>query len=257
MSNAPTDSRQAAPALRAVAMAEPGSTPPCPPGPARGPGAGRRAAPSPPAAPQAAEPAPKPAPQPARARPRRPRPAVRSRAGPSGGRPAGAPGALPLPPLGARSRASRSWWCCRSPATSAYLYTRAADQYHSMTAFSVRSEEARRGRRRHPRRDHPARLAAPPPTSTCSSTSSAASRSSRSIDARLDLRAMFNREPDDDLVFSLGKDPSIEDLTDYWRRMVTVDLIQRRHHPGAGQRLHPRGRPRHRPGDPRRIRARW
>ena len=40
------------------------------------------------------------------------------------------------------------------------------------------------------------------------------------IDAKLDLREMFNRAARSDFVFSLGEDPSIEHLLAYWRRMV-------------------------------------
>jgi capsular polysaccharide transport system permease protein len=103
-----------------------------------------------------------------------------------------------------------------------YLYTRAADQYHSTTAFSVRSEQI-------------AAAAAGILGAITQMGSGTASdinvlfdfiRSQRIveiIDAKLDLRTMFNRHPDD-LWFSLGKDASIEDLLAYWRRMVSVDL---------------------------------
>jgi capsular polysaccharide transport system permease protein len=44
------------------------------------------------------------------------------------------------------------------------------------------------------------------------------------IDARLDLRTIYNRAAPRDFVFTLGEDPSIEALVDTWRRMVQVDL---------------------------------
>jgi capsular polysaccharide transport system permease protein len=110
------------------------------------------------------------------------------------------------------------------PATAAttYLYTRAADQYHSTTAFSIRSEQLSAA----------AAGILGAITQMGSGTASDISvlfdfiRSQRIveiIDAKLDLRQMFNRQPDD-VYFSLGKDASIEDLLAYWRRMVTVDL---------------------------------
>ena len=104
-----------------------------------------------------------------------------------------------------------------------YLYTRAADQYHSVTAFSVRSEGLGSAA---------AAGILGAITQLGSGTASDISvlfefiRSQRIveiIDARLDLRQMFNR-PTGDPWFALGKNPSIEHLTDYWRRMVTVDL---------------------------------
>jgi capsular polysaccharide transport system permease protein len=44
------------------------------------------------------------------------------------------------------------------------------------------------------------------------------------IDAKLDLRTIYNRAPARDFVFRLGDAPTIEELTTYWRRMVEVDL---------------------------------
>ena len=103
-----------------------------------------------------------------------------------------------------------------------YLYTRAANQYHSTTAFSIRSEE----------------MAAAAAgilgaiTQMGSGTASDISvlfdfiRSQRIveiIDDKLNLREIFNRQPHD-VFFSLGTDASIEDLLAYWRRMVSVDL---------------------------------
>ena len=107
-------------------------------------------------------------------------------------------------------------------AATTYLYTRAADQYHSTTAFSVRSEELSAA----------AAGILGAITQIGSGTASDINvlfdfiRSQRiveTVDAKLDLRTMFNRHPED-FCFSLGKDPSIEDLLAYWRRMVTVDL---------------------------------
>jgi capsular polysaccharide transport system permease protein len=203
MSDAPTDNRQAAPALRAVetlpaAAARPGAAAP-------------RAKPAP--AP-VAKPAPKPVPA--------PRPAVPPRQVPA----KGAPGALP-----ARFR-FRHYGLAASfvlavllplAASVWYLFARAADQYHSTTAFSVRSEEAAAG------------AASLLGVLTQVGGGSAADtdilfdfiRSQEivaAIDAKLDLRAIYNRAAPRDFVFTLGEDPSIEALLDAWHRMVQVDL---------------------------------
>ncbi len=51
------------------------------------------------------------------------------------------PRPAPTPALGRAPWASCSWCSAPFVATTAYLYTRAADQYHSEVAFSIRSEE--------------------------------------------------------------------------------------------------------------------
>ena len=105
-----------------------------------------------------------------------------------------------------------------------YLYARAADQYHSETAFSVRSEE----------------LGASAAAGLLGALTQVGSGSAadtdilfdfirsqeivQAIDARLDLRAMYNRAAPRDFVFTLGDDPSIEALLAHWHRMVQVDL---------------------------------
>jgi capsular polysaccharide transport system permease protein len=107
-------------------------------------------------------------------------------------------------------------------ATVVYLYTRAAPEYHSRTAFSIRSEEVGSA------------AAGLLGAITQIGSGSAADtdilydfiRSQEiveRVDARLDLRAIYNRAPRD-VVFSLGADPSIEALLAHWRRMVTVNL---------------------------------
>ena len=106
--------------------------------------------------------------------------------------------------------------------TTSYLYTRAANQYHSVTAFSVRSEEVSAA----------AAGILGAITQMGSGTASDISvifdyiRSQKMVetaDAKLDLRAMFNRQSKD-FYFSLGKDAPIDKLLAYWRRMVSVDL---------------------------------
>jgi capsular polysaccharide transport system permease protein len=107
-------------------------------------------------------------------------------------------------------------------ASAVYLYTRAAPEYHSRTAFSIRSEEVGSA------------AAGLLGAITQIGSGSAADtdilydfiRSQEiveRVDARLDLRAIYNRAPRD-VVFSLGADPSIEALLAHWRRMVTVNL---------------------------------
>jgi len=98
-----------------------------------------------------------------------------------------------------------------------YLWLVAADQYHSRTSFSIRSEEF-----------------ANPLEALGAFTQVGASSASDAqilydyvrsqplvarVDAQLDLREMYRREPDD-IVFSLEEDASVEDLLDYWERIV-------------------------------------
>jgi capsular polysaccharide transport system permease protein len=102
-----------------------------------------------------------------------------------------------------------------------YLYSRAADQYHSEVAFSIRSEDTG--------------VAAAAGilgaiTQIGSGTASDTDilfefiRSQQivaAIDHDLDLVALYNR-PEGDPIFTLGGDASIEDLLAHWRRMVDV-----------------------------------
>lgn len=102
-----------------------------------------------------------------------------------------------------------------------YLYTRASDQYHSQSAFSVRSEEA----------------ASPLDVlGAFTQTGSGSTPDSeilndfirsqtlvQLIDSEHDLESIYNRA-EEDPVFSLGNDRSIEELVNYWERMVSVHL---------------------------------
>ncbi len=103
----------------------------------------------------------------------------------------------------------------------AYLFGLSADQYHSQTAFSVRSKE----------------FATPLDvlgafTQTGNSTTADSEILNdyilsqpmvEALDAEFDLRTMFNRQPQD-FIFSLRDAPAIEDLVDYWQRMVSVSV---------------------------------
>ncbi|WP_424930078.1 sugar transporter [Amaricoccus tamworthensis] len=103
-----------------------------------------------------------------------------------------------------------------------YLFTRAADQYHSDMAFSIRSEESSAA--------SAGLLGAL--TQIGGGTASDADilfefiRSPeivREIDAEIDLRAIYNRAENDPF-FTLGDDPSIEALQAHWERMLDVSL---------------------------------
>lgn len=147
--------------------------------------------------------------------------------------PEAAPEARPGPALqpGVRPAAMRSrhWVALASflavvvlpfLAAAGYLYLRAADQYHSEVAFSIRSEEA-------------GSAAAGLLGAITQIGSGSASdpdilfeyiRSQRiveEIDRDLDLRAIFGRA-EGDPVFSLQGPASIEDLVAHWRGMVEV-----------------------------------
>ena len=109
-------------------------------------------------------------------------------------------------------------------ATVLYLYTRAAPQYHSETAFSVRSAEV-----------GVSGAASILGALTMAGGGTASDtdilfdyiRSQemvQAVDAKLDLRRIYNRAGPRDFVFSLGAAPSIEALTNYWNRMVSVAI---------------------------------
>lgn len=107
-------------------------------------------------------------------------------------------------------------------AAMGYLWTRAADQYASTTAFSVRGAEAM------------------PALSFLGALSQSVGvgqtdaeivyefiRSQQMVEAAaaaLPLREMFNRA-EDDFVFRLGENRSIEDLVSYWNDMVSVSFV--------------------------------
>jgi capsular polysaccharide transport system permease protein len=102
-----------------------------------------------------------------------------------------------------------------------YLYSRAADQYHSEVAFSIRSEEGGSAG---------AMGILGALTQIGSGSASDADilfeyiRSQKiveEIDPEIDLRAIF-RKAAHDPVFTLGHNPSIEALVDEWHRKVEV-----------------------------------
>ncbi len=105
--------------------------------------------------------------------------------------------------------------------TVSYIYGYAADQYHSHTAFSIRSEEFA----------NPLDILGAF-TQTGSSTTADSEILNgfilsqpmvEAMQADLNLREMFNKNPDDP-VFSLRDAPAIEDMVDYWQRMVSVSV---------------------------------
>jgi capsular polysaccharide transport system permease protein len=108
---------------------------------------------------------------------------------------------------------------------SAYLFGVAEDQYHSELAFSIRSEEIA--------------SAAAGILGAITQVSGGVANdaeivneyiSSRAIveevDAEVDLAGIY-RKPAFDPVFSLGGDSRIEDLTDFWNRVVHVSYENR------------------------------
>ena len=135
--------------------------------------------------------------------------------------------AAPLPPA-ARAR-PRHWGALVGflalvllplLATAGYLWTRAADQYHSELAFSIRSEEATASAA--------GLLGALTQVGTGTATDAdilfeyvRSQEIVAAIDARLDLRAIWNRA-EGDPVFTLGRDRSIEALLAHWQRKVEV-----------------------------------
>ncbi len=105
-------------------------------------------------------------------------------------------------------------------ATVAYLYTRAADQYHSEVAFSIRSEDMGVGAA--------GLLGAITQIGTGSASDTdilfdfiRSQQIVEAIDADLDMRAIFNRA-EGDPVFTLGDGATIEGLLAHWRRTIDV-----------------------------------
>ena len=109
--------------------------------------------------------------------------------------------------------------------SGAYLYLRAADQYASSVGFTVRSEDIS---------SSAADILGGIGAGLAGGGGSASSDANilfefmhspdlvRTVDEQLDLRAMYSVHQDSDPLFSLDPDGTIEDLTDYWRRMVKV-----------------------------------
>lgn len=101
-----------------------------------------------------------------------------------------------------------------------YLYTRAADQYHSTVGFSVRSEDST--------------TSLGVLEGLVGSSASSGARDSdilyefirsqqlvHEINEDIDLVAIFN-EPENDPLFTAGEKPTIEELHAYWSWMVSV-----------------------------------
>ena len=106
--------------------------------------------------------------------------------------------------------------------TAWYLYERAADQYASTLGFTVRSEDVSSAI------DLLGGLGSTFGGGGGGHDSDILYEFIRSqelvgiIDEDLDLRAMFSRHRDQDPILSFNPDGTIEDLTNYWQRMVRV-----------------------------------
>ncbi|QBF34253.1 sugar transporter [Thalassococcus sp. S3] len=104
-------------------------------------------------------------------------------------------------------------------ATGVYLYGWAADQYASKMGFSVRREDAGSAMEL---------FGGITDLSGSSSTDTdilyeyiQSQELVRAIDTRLDLRTIYSK-PENDPVFSFDPEEAIEDLVDYWGRMVRI-----------------------------------
>ncbi|MDT8326273.1 MAG: hypothetical protein RQ750_02655 [Roseovarius sp.] len=107
-----------------------------------------------------------------------------------------------------------------------YLYTHAADQYASTVGFTVRREENGSAMEI---------LGGLTQISGASSSDTdilyefvQSQKLVRDVDEALDLQSIFQK-PKNDPIFSLTENASIEDLLDYWERMVRIQ-----YDPGAG-----------------------
>lgn len=108
-------------------------------------------------------------------------------------------------------------------AASWYLYTKAADQYASTLGFTVRSEDISSAV------DILGGLGA-----SLGGGGSGAQDADilyefmrgqqlvKNVDAKLDLRAIYTQHRDTDWLLSFDPDGTIEDLTNYWQRMVRI-----------------------------------
>lgn len=106
-------------------------------------------------------------------------------------------------------------------ASTVYLYGWASNQFHSFSAFAVRSEEFQ-----NPLEVLGAFTQAGGSSAPDSEIIYDFIRSQtlvQKIDAELDLNTIFNR-PADDPLLTLGQGRSIEDMLDYWDRMVSVAI---------------------------------
>ena len=107
-------------------------------------------------------------------------------------------------------------------AASWYLYERAVDQYASTIGFTVRSEDISSAT------DLLGGLGAGLGGGAAGGDSDILYAFIRSqplvaaIDAQLDLRSLYATHYDDDPVFGFNPDGSIEDLTNYWQRVVRI-----------------------------------
>jgi capsular polysaccharide transport system permease protein len=153
------------------------------------------------------------------------------------------PKAVPLPPpdpIYAPARPARAklrhWMllvsflclvCAPLGLTGAYLWTRAVDQYSSSLGFTVRREEA------------PSAVDILGGLTNLSSSSSSDSdllyefiqsqELVEKVHAQLDLHKIYARHYNIDPVFSLAPDSSIEDMVEYWQKMVLISYA-----PGTG-----------------------
>jgi len=102
-----------------------------------------------------------------------------------------------------------------------YLYFRASDQFHSRSAFSVRSEDSA----------NPLELLGAFTQTGASSTPDSeiiydflmSQTLVELINSEMDLGTIYNR-PEHDPVFALGSNPSIEDTLSYWERVVSASV---------------------------------
>lgn len=111
--------------------------------------------------------------------------------------------------------------------TGGYLWTRAEDQYTSSVGFTVRRE------------DTPSAVELLGGLGAFSGSSSSDSdilfefiqsqELVERVDETLDLHSLYSRHYSTDPVFSLAPDSTIEDLVEYWQRMVLISYA-----PGTG-----------------------
>ncbi|WP_299031801.1 hypothetical protein [uncultured Sulfitobacter sp.] len=209
---------QAAAQAHAQQIAQGKAPPPPPPPPPAAP-----QAPAPAAAPQAPAPAPAAAAPAASPTPSPAREAV----------PAGRPVPPPASPTYRRGRhvvillSFLLFVVVPSAVTGFYLYTVAVDQYASKVGFSVRREDANSA------------LGVLSGLTSISNSSSSdtdilfefiqSQKLVLDIDSDLDLRAIWSK-PEEDFVFAIPDEASVEELVDYWNRMVRISY-------GAGSGL--------------------
>lgn len=104
----------------------------------------------------------------------------------------------------------------------AYMYTRAADRFASVSAFSVHREDTSGAAELMaglPALGVPAGIT---PDADILYQFIQSQKMVEAVDAQMDLRALYGAPHDTDPVFALAPDATLEEMVDYWDRIVSI-----------------------------------